>query len=319
MNCALGETTAALTVSYTNGTGTATYQWYQNAVDDTTTGTAIAGATTATYSPEVNTIGTLYYYAIITFSSGGCTEIISNTAEIIVNETPIIDDSALLICSGNTFQFVPDTTNTGDIVPLNTLYTWTTPVVSPAGSITGATEQITPIATVSQFLENSTINPATVTYTVTPVSGNCNGLDFDVVVTVNPSISVSSTVVNNTCFESNTASINITVVGGIPFASGNSYMINWTGPNGFTSSNEDLTNLEAGSYTLNIQDDGGCPYSETFTITEPDELVFSSVDFDPETISCFGANDGTIGIDIIGGTLPYVYTWTLGGSAIFNR
>ncbi len=310
----LGETTAALIVSYTNGTGTATYQWYQNTVDDTTTGTAIAGATTATYNPEVNTIGTLYYYAIITFSSGGCTEIISNTAEIIVNETPIIDDSALLICSGNTFQFVPDTTNTGDIVPLNTVYTWTTPVVSPAGSITGATEQLTPIATVSQFLENATINPATVTYTVTPVSGNCNGLDFDVVVTVNPSISVSSIVVNNTCFESNTASINITVVGGIPFASGNSYMINWTGPNGFTSSNEDISNLEAGSYTLNIQDDGGCPYSETFTITEPDELVFSSVDFDPETISCFGANDGTIGIDIIGGTLPYVYTWTLDGS-----
>lgn len=309
----LGETTNVLTVSYTNGTGIPSYQWYQNAIDDTTTGTAIAGATTSTYNPMVNTIGTLYYYVIITFNTGGCSEIISNTAEIIVNEIPIIDDAAVLICSGNTFEFIPDTTNTGDIVPLNTLYTWTLPVVNPIGSVTGATAQLTPIATVSQFLENTTTNPATVTYTVTPISGNCIGLDFEVVVTVNPSISVSSTVVNNTCFESNDASINITIVGGIPFTTGNPYTIDWAGPNGYTSTDEDIFNLEAGIYTLDIIDDGGCPYSETFTITEPDVLTFSFIDFDPETISCFGANDGDISIDVAGGTQPYDYTWTLDG------
>ncbi|WP_178984077.1 PKD domain-containing protein [Winogradskyella helgolandensis] len=310
----LGETTSALTVAYTNGTGIATYQWYLNSVDDTTTGTAISGATSDSYSPEVDTVGTLYYYAIITFSSGGCTEIISTTAEIIVNETPIIDDADILICSGNTFTFVPDTSNTGDIVPLNTLYTWTTPVVSPAGSIAGATEQLTPIATVSQFLENTTTNSATVTYTVTPVSGNCPGLDFDVVVTVNPSISVTSTVTNNLCYQVNTASIDITIVGGIPFSTGNAYNITWTGPNGFLSTDHNISNLEAGDYTLAIEDDGGCPYSEIITITEPDELIFSAVDFDVETISCFGANDGEIGIDISGGTPPYEYTWTLNGA-----
>ncbi|WP_296381770.1 PKD domain-containing protein [Winogradskyella sp.] len=309
----LGETTNTLTVSYTNGTGTPSYQWYQNTVNNTTTGTTITGANIATYNPDVSSIGTLYYYMIITFNSGGCTEIISNTAEIIVNEIPIIDDSEALICSGNTFVFIPDTTNTGDIVPLNTLYTWTLPVVNPAGSITGATEQLTPIATVSQFLENTTTNPATVTYTVTPISGNCIGINFDVVVTVNPSISVTSTVVNNTCFQSNDASINITIVGGVPFTTGNPYTVNWTGPNGYTSTDEDISNLEAGIYTLDIIDDGGCPYTETFTITEPEELMFSFIDFDPETISCFGANDGDISIDIAGGTQPYDYTWTLGG------
>ncbi|WP_282032246.1 PKD domain-containing protein [Winogradskyella eximia] len=310
----LGETTSALTVAYTNGTGTATYQWYLNSVDDSTTGTAITGANSATYNPDVTSIGTTYYYAIITFSSGGCTEIISNTAEIIVNETPIIDDAAILICSGNTFEFIPDTTNTGDIVPLNTLYTWTTPVVSPAGSITGASEQLVPIATVSQLLENATLTPATVTYTVTPVSGNCPGMDFEVVVTVNPSISVTSTVTHNLCFQVNTASIEIAIVGGVPFTTGNAYNITWTGPNGFSSTDEDIFNLEAGTYTLDIQDDGGCPYTEIITITEPDELVFSTVDFDVETISCFAANDGEIGIDVSGGTPPYAYTWTLDGN-----
>ncbi|WP_179348786.1 PKD domain-containing protein [Winogradskyella pacifica] len=310
----LGETTPALTVAYTNGTGTATYQWYRNGVDDTATGTAITGAISDTYNPEVTSIGTTYYYAVITFSSGGCTEIISTTAEIIINETPIIDDADLLICSGNTFQFFPDTTNTGDIVPLNTLYTWTTPVVSPAGSITGATAQLTPIATLSQFLENTTTNSATVTYTVTPVSGNCPGLDFEVVVTVNPSISVTSSVIHNLCYQVNTATIDITIVGGIPFSTGNDYNVTWTGPNGFSSTDQNISNLEAGDYTLDIVDDGGCPYSEIITITEPDELLFSAVDFDVETISCFGANDGEISIEVSGGTPPYMYTWTLNGA-----
>lgn len=308
----LGEITNALTVSYTNGVGEPAFQWFQNTINDTTTGTAIAGATANTYNPDTNTIGTLYYYAIITFNSGGCSEIISTTAEIIVNNTANISSTALLICSGNIFDYSPDETN-GDTVPLNTLFTWTTPVVLPAGSITGATQQIAPIATISQFLESTNTDPVTVTYIVTPVSGDCVGLDFEVVVTVNPSISVASTVFNNTCFQSNNASIEVDIVGGVPFATGNLYVINWTGPNGFSSSDEDIFNLEAGTYTLNIEDNGGCPYSEIFTITEPDELTFSFVDFDPETISCFEENDGDISLDIVGGTQPYFYTWTLSG------
>ncbi|WP_431158218.1 PKD domain-containing protein [Winogradskyella poriferorum] len=309
----LGDTTASLVVSFANGTGTPTYQWYENTVDDTTTGTPIVGATTNTYDPLVNVVGTTYYYVILTFNSGGCSEIISQTAEIIVNQTPSIGDGTELICSGNTFSFVPDTAG-GDIAPANTTYTWTTPVVVPAGAVTGATAQTTPSTTISQFLENVTTNPATVTYTITPTSGDCVGATFEVVVTVNPSITVTQTVANNLCFESNDASILIDIVGGIPFATGTPYIISWTGPNGFTSSDEDIFNLEAGTYTLDIQDNGGCPYTETFTITEPDELTFSMVDFDPETISCFGANDGEINIDVAGGTMPYVYTWTLDGA-----
>jgi gliding motility-associated-like protein len=308
----LGETTATLQVAYVDGTGTPTYQWYENTVNDTTTGTAIAGAITASYLPDVSSVGTTFYYCIITFNSGGCSELISAVAEITVNETPDINDAAVLICSGNAFVHNPDATN-GDTVPANTMYTWSTPTVTPAGSIVGASEQLTPVASITQFLENTTVNPSTVTYTVTPISGNCVGADFEVVVTVNPSISVTTTVINNTCFESNNASIEIDIVGGVPFSTGNPYNIDWSGPNGFTSTNEDIFNLEAGIYVLNIEDDGGCPYTETFEIIEPDVLVFSTVNFDPDTISCFGANDGSIGIDISGGTMPYTYNWTLNG------
>lgn len=309
----LGETTAALSVSYTNGTGTASYQWYENTVNDTTTGTAIAGSTTDTYQPLVGTVGTTYYYVVITFNTGGCSEIISDVAEIIVNATPSIADGTVLICSGNTFEFLPESI-ASNVVPAGTTYTWSDPVVTPAGSVTGASAQATPSATISQLLTNTTINPATVTYTVTPDTNGCIGVDFDVVVTVNPSISVVSTVENNSCFNSDDASIAITITGGIPFTTGDAYQVSWAGPNGFVSSATTLSNLEAGTYTLDILDDGGCPYNETFTITEPDELVFSAVNFDPDTISCFGANDGEISIDISGGTAPYTYGWTRNGN-----
>ncbi|MFC0604969.1 PKD domain-containing protein [Winogradskyella pulchriflava] len=309
----LGETTSALSVSYTNGTGTPSYQWYQNTVNDITTGTPIAGATTDTYQPLVATVGTNYYYVVITFNTGGCSEIVSNTAEIIVNDTPSISDATALICSGTSFEHIPDASN-GDNVPVNTLYTWTDPVVTPAGSVTGASAQATPVNTISQLLINTTINPATVTYTVTPSAGPCVGDDFTVTVTVNPSITVSDVVVNNSCFQSNDASIAITIEGGVPFTTGSPYVVSWTGPNGFTSSNEDISSLEAGTYTLEVLDDGGCPFTASYTITEPDILSFSTIDFDPDSISCFGANDGTIGINISGGTLPYTYSWTLNGA-----
>lgn len=308
----LGETIAALTVSFINGTGTPNYQWFQNTVDDTTTGTAIPGANSDTYMPNPDVVGTLYYYVSISFNTGGCPEVVSDTAEITINNTPSISDADRLICSGNAFEYIPDNSS-GDVVPSNTLYTWTAPNVVPAGSVTGATEQLVGVSNISQLLGNTSTNPATVTYTVTPVAGPCVGLDFEVEVTVNPSISVTSVVTNNLCYQANTASLVIDIVGGVPFPTGNPYQITWSGPNGFVSTDEDIYNLEIGTYILDIADDGGCPYSESFIITEPEEFMFGTIEFDPETISCFGADNGAIDIAVSGGNLPYVYTWTLNG------
>ncbi len=51
----------------------------------------------------------------------------------------------------------------------------------------------------------------------------------------------------------NNGAINITVNGG---AGG--YAYGWTGPNGFASSSQDLTNLEAGVYYVTVTDQNGC-------------------------------------------------------------
>ncbi|GAA4898318.1 hypothetical protein GCM10023311_24000 [Flaviramulus aquimarinus] len=310
----LGDALNQLSISYANGVGTPTYQWYSNTVNDSTTGMAITGETDTSYNPPSGTVGTMYYYAIITFSSGGCTQITSNIAEITINQTPSINPKTDIICSGNAFTIAPDNSG-GDIAPVGTTYTWTNPVINPLGTVTGALNESTPQNNISQTLVNNTTNPSTVTYTVTPTSGICIGNDFQVTITVNPSISISDNLINSDCYLSNTGSIDISIAGGVPFTTGNPYQISWTGPNGFTSSNEDISNLEPGNYTLIINDLGGCPFTRNFTITEPNELIFSTIDFDPETISCFGANDGTIGLEIFGGTTPYTYNWTRNGMA----
>ncbi|WP_044626270.1 T9SS C-terminal target domain-containing protein [Neotamlana nanhaiensis] len=308
-----GETFNAISVSYNNGVGTPSYQWYSNTVNNSTSGTAISGETNASFTPPSGTVGTTYYYVVITFASGGCTQITSDITEHTVNQTPSISNYNLTICSGVTFDISPDETN-GDNVPSNTSYIWDTPTIAPTGSVTGASNETVGASSISQTLTNTTINPATVTYTVTPTSGNCAGTPFTVTITVNPSISVTETIANSTCYNSQSGSIDISITGGVPFTSGNLYQITWIGPNGFTSNIEDINNLEPGDYTVTINDNGGCPYSNTYTIIEPEELIFSNVYFDPETISCFGANDGNIGIDISGGTTPYTYNWTLNGT-----
>ncbi|SFD06061.1 PKD domain-containing protein [Algibacter pectinivorans] len=305
----LGDTLNQLSVNYENGVGTPTYQWYSNTVNNTSTGSAISGETNSNFNPPSATVGNVYYYAVITFSSGGCTQITSNVAEITINQTPNISNKSDIICSGNTFTITPDSTS-GDIAPTGTTYVWATPTINPAGTITGASSENSPKTNISQTLTNTTTSPSTVTYSVTPTSGTCVGNTFEVEITVNPSISITSSQTNSNCYSANTGDLDIEIVGGVPFSIGNPYQISWTGPNGFTSTNEDISNLEPGDYTVAILDDGGCPFTENFTITEPNELVFSTIDFNPETISCFNADNGSISIEISGGTAPYTYSWT---------
>ena len=77
-------------VSYINGVGTATYQWYENTVNNSG-GTLIPGATSSSYTPPVfNTIGSYYYYCEITLSGNGCDVAVSNAAEIIVVDDPTV-------------------------------------------------------------------------------------------------------------------------------------------------------------------------------------------------------------------------------------
>jgi large repetitive protein len=95
--------TVALTVATTGGTGTVTYQW-EESNDGTTGWTAVAGATSASYTPPSATAGTKYYRAVVSASGNGCGPVTSGTATVIVRAKPtlVTTVSSGTICVGGT-------------------------------------------------------------------------------------------------------------------------------------------------------------------------------------------------------------------------
>jgi len=176
-----GSTPPLLSVSFSGGSTSPTFEWYSNTVNSTTGGTLINSAITATYQPSGAVIGTTYYYVKIIFGSGGCSSITSLVATVEVNANPIVTAATLPACSGSAFTFSP-VNGGGNTIPAGTTYSWTTP--SGTG-FTGGSAQSNQ-ASVTQMLTNTTNVPVTAIYTITPKSGTCSGATFQLTVTVNP-------------------------------------------------------------------------------------------------------------------------------------
>jgi hypothetical protein len=93
----------ATTVSVTADGLNLSYQWYSNSTNSTTGGTLIPGATTTTYSPNVETAGDKYYYCIITNNGQACGGATTNVTKVTVTGTNALVSSAnQSICTGST-------------------------------------------------------------------------------------------------------------------------------------------------------------------------------------------------------------------------
>jgi len=90
------------------------------------------------------------------------------------------------------------------------------------------------------------------------------------------------------------------------------YDLAWTGPNAFTSDQEDPIGLVAGAYDVSITDANGCASTASVTLTEPQALsntTLTSITTSGHEISCSGALTGSIQLTLNGGTQPYVIQW----------
>ena len=75
-----------------------------------------------------------------------------------------------------------------------------------------------------------------------------------------------------------------------------------------------FTGLYTGSHTVEIWDAYGCANSYPIIITEPPPISsnFNTSNYNGYNISCFGAADGWIEINITGGSPPFMYNWSNG-------
>ncbi len=140
------------------------------------------------------------------------------------------------------------------------------------------------------------------TYQVTVSDNNGCEIIQNYTITGPQPLSLVGTVTQITCRNAADGEIDLTVTGGTA-----PYTYAWS--SGETT--EDLTGLDIGSVSVLVTDANGCTVSESFTITQPLELVANSL---VEDVTCFGADDGSIDLSITGGTAPYTYSWSNGAT-----
>ena len=159
----------------------------------------------------------------------------------------------------------------------------------------------------SQNINN--LAPGTYLVSVTDVN-NCGPKTATFIITEPPILAVSlSNQLNVDCFGNSTGTISIIVSGGTPFqttAGVLTYTYLWSGPNGFISSNQNISNLVAGLYFVTVTDDNGCIKNLTVSLSQPPEIIITAT---TTAIVCYGDNDATITTTISGGTAPYQIYW----------
>ena len=187
----MGENTTLVTLN--SATPEVTYNWISVAPAGIS-GAAPSGTSTIPVQTIVNSTNvplTVIYKATASLTGGINCEGAEFIYTITVNPKPFIGNLATTACSGSTFTVTPSN-GSGNIVPSGTTYTWSDPIISPAGALTGAAAQSSPQSAISQLLTNITNAVATATYSVTPMYSECAGLPFDVIVTVKPMPTVNA-------------------------------------------------------------------------------------------------------------------------------
>ena len=150
----------------------------------------------------------------------------------------------------------------------------------------------------NQLIRNN-LEAGIYTATVTDSRG-CTDVETVTIQSVNPPLNIVNVITDNVP----NGSINIVVSGG---SGPGTYSYNWTGPNSYTSSSEDIFNLSnAGMYCVTVTDQNGCTAAECVMLGEDIVIADFSI-----TNTCPGTSNGAIDITVTGGVQPLTYEWKL--------
>ncbi|MGV3528253.1 MAG: T9SS type B sorting domain-containing protein, partial [Flavisolibacter sp.] len=226
-------------------------------------------------------------YSVVVTDANGCSNSIAVDVEL-VNSTLTLDVSATAtFCTAN--NGTATLTVSGGTAPYQ--FSWSGP-----GGFTASTQDISALAA------------GTYTVVVTDDKG-CSATTAVVVPQQNNSITVTGSTLSATCSAASGA-ISIDVSGGDA-----PYSYSWTGPGGFSSTDEDLSGLLPGNYTVVVRDVNGCDVSQNFTVGVTQTNI--NLDANVTQADCTGGN-GAIDLTVTGGDAPYTYLWLGPGGNSFS-
>lgn len=159
-------------------------------------------------------------------------------------------------------------------------------------NVTGGTDSLTYVWTPEPGAGQGTpgissLCPDTFTVVISDVAGCDTTVQF--IITEPTAVEVQvDTVIQASCNTAADGAIDISISGGVP-----DYTLNWAGPDGFTSSDEDLANLVPGTYQITVTDANNCTVTSTIDVATLNTLV---ADAGPDQTLCAGSGivlDGT--------------------------
>ena len=148
----------------------------------------------------------------------------------------------------------------------------------------------------------SNLPASTYNVTITDANGSAKTINGIVVSSQSPEIVVSYTTTDLTCYNDNTGSITMNVTGGVApltFA--------WND----LATGSIRNNLAAGMYTVTITDAVGCQQVRQIEIFNGPLFDINPV---VNNVTCFGNNDGSIQLNLVGGIAPVTVSWSDGST-----
>ncbi|MCK9291485.1 MAG: GEVED domain-containing protein, partial [Bacteroidales bacterium] len=122
---------------------------------------------------------------------------------------------------------------------------------------------------------NITNNLGDITYVAWVLDGNHYQFNFWYIddVSLTAAMTVTPIVQNLSCYNANDGSIELDIEGGVP-----PFTIYWEGPDDFTSTEQNVYGLAAGTYFYSVTDVNSSNYAEFVEVTQPDEIPAPTVE-----------------------------------------
>ena len=181
----------ALNIPLISNTAGSTFSWSASANPNVTGESTTAQATTTindlltiTPTPGIETVD---YNVINSFN--GCADTFQ--LSVVVNPTPFINTINDIICSGGSFDTIPNPNALGNFIPSGTSYSWSVASNNLVLNETSSAIQNPNIFNIGP-LTSSSINNTILAYSVTPTAGVCLGPVFNVNITVTPTPSITN-------------------------------------------------------------------------------------------------------------------------------